>query len=93
MREYQRSSLVQVQSLYWVMRKVVRGYRAAVGKFGPRRRFKGARRTRRFRRPGGKPGKGKRNKGLYLGQTFVNLEEIPIFELRLGRFEIENYAD
>ena len=52
------------------MRKATRRFRAAKGRFGPRRRFKGARFKRRF----GKKGK---RKGFFVGNTFVDLDRVP----------------
>ena len=61
------------------MRKAVRRFRAAKGRFGPRRRFKGARRARRFQ---GK-GRGGKRRGFYVGRTFVSLEDVPDADLEV----------
>ena len=58
--EFAQAFLAQVASLYWVMRKAVRRYRAAAGKFGPRRRFKGANARRRSTGTGRRPGKSRK---------------------------------
>lgn len=67
--EFQGMIDTQVADLYWAMRRVVRRYRAAKVKFGPRRKCKGG----RFKRQkGGKPGR-----GFHVGQTWVSFDEAP----------------
>lgn len=63
----------QVADLYWAMRRVVRRYRAAKDKFGPKRKFKGGRFKRRFRRFGQKGGKAR--EGSFTGQIFISLDD------------------
>ena len=65
--ELRRMSPGQVADLYWAMRRVVRRFRAARGRFGPRGRFKGGCFKRRFRKGSSKGSGGKRRKGFYVG--------------------------
>ena len=50
--EFASASLDVVGSFYWAMRKAIRRYRAAAGKFGPGRRLKGSRARKRFKGSG-----------------------------------------
>lgn len=67
-KNLRNSSVDQIADLYWAMRRVVRRYRAAKGKFGPRKLHKGSRIRRRFRKGSGK---GKRRRVLYVVDAFV----------------------
>ena len=70
----------ELAHLYLAMRKVVRRFRIAKGKGGPRRRYKGGIARRRFRRVPGKYG-GRGRKGFLVGETFVSFDAFPEEEL------------
>ncbi len=61
------------------MRKATRKYRAAAGRFGPKRRFKRQYAGRRYTKRGPSKGKGggRSRRGFFIGEHFVSLEHIP----------------
>ena len=65
--------------LYWAQRVGQRRYRAAKGKFGPKRSFGGKRLAKRFTRRGPPaPGSGSSSqKGFFIGSNFVSLDHVP----------------
>lgn len=66
------STDVEVADLYWTMRRAVRRYRVAKGKFGPRRKGKGGKIRRRFQRFGKIGCRAK--KGFYVCSAWISLE-------------------
>ena len=84
MRELQTSDPDRVASLYWIARKTVKRYRAATGRFMPRRRAKRGKARRRYNRKSGKPFGGKRRRGFYVEYIWITLEEVPEEVLESG---------
>ena len=58
----------EVIALYWAMRKVVRRFRIAKGKGGPRTRYTGGKARKRFRRFPARSGRGRN--GVLCRRTF-----------------------
>ena len=71
-----------LREVFWQVRKAVRRFRAARGKFGPRRAFRQRKFKKTFRRSGPSSLKtGRPQKGFYIGDHFVSLDHVPEHEL------------
>lgn len=78
MIEFAAASPDIVAGFYWAMTKATRRYRAAIGKFGPRRRFRASRARKRFKGSSGASRRfGRARKGFHVADTWVSLDEIP----------------
>lgn len=90
----QRGILEQVAHLHWCMRNAIVKFRVIKGRFSPRRSHKVGRFKRRFfrRGPAGRKG-GKGRTGLYCGEVFVSLDEVPDGDLQVFVKEGEEGGD
>ena len=89
-REAAEADPMYTAQLFWAMRKAQRRFRAAKGKFGPRKKFAPRRIGKRFTRRGpsaprgryGGSGSDGGRRGFFIGEHFVSLECVPEPELK-----------
>jgi len=68
---------IYVAELYWAKRRADRRYRAAKGRFGPKKKYHPRKIAKRFTKRGPTGKYGSSIKGFFIGEHFVSLDNIP----------------